>query len=81
MQLMFFLKIIKKKYSDKFDNKAEEYFRIISASTNNIIEMINNIKEYHDNLDVILGDKESFIINDLFSELKDESAEIKNQLP
>lgn len=75
--------LTRKKYSGALNEKDTEYLSIIEKSTKQVINMLNDIKEFHGNLDLIIHKRESFFVNELLSDIKkqvsDDSERIKIQ--
>lgn len=58
--------------SNKLTNKVKAYIGLIKDSSKKTIKLVEELKEYHKNIDVITHEKETIIIADLLNELKNE---------
>lgn len=62
--------LTRKKYSTSLNQKDAEYLNIIETSTNKVLNMLNDVKKFHDNLDLIIHKRESFFVNELLANIK-----------
>lgn len=69
-----------KKYSKSINEKDKEYLSIIKKSTNKVLNTLNNIKEFHDNLDLIIHKRESFFMNELLATIKKHFTKDNNRI-
>jgi K+-sensing histidine kinase KdpD len=73
--------LTRKRYKGELGEKDKEYLGIVESASKKMKYMLNNIKTFHENLDLITHSKEFFFISDLFEEvlieIHDKSGEIK----
>jgi hypothetical protein len=66
------MEMINKNYSQDLNDKAKKYLCIVNQSSNDMINMVRDVKHYHSSLDLIVCEKETFLVNDLFTEILNE---------
>lgn len=72
--------LTRKKYANSLNEKDTEYLNMIENSTNKVLNMLNNIKEFHDNLDLIIHKRESFFMNELLANVKNQFTRDLNRI-
>lgn len=72
--------LTRKKYANSLNEKDTEYLNMIETSTNSVLTMLNNIKEFHHNLDLIIHKRESFFMNELLANVKNQFAPNSNRI-
>lgn len=58
--------------SNKLTNKVKTYIGLIKNSSIETIKLVEELKEYHKNIDVITHTKETIIVSNLLNEIKNE---------
>ena len=72
--------LTRKKYAKSLNEKDTEYLNIIGKSTNKVINMLNDVKQFHSNLDLIISKRESFFVNELLMNIKDKFTGYSNRI-
>lgn len=72
--------LTRKKYANSLNEKDTEYLNMIENSTNKVLNMLNNIKEFHDNLDLIIHKREFFFMNELLASVKNQFTKDLNRI-